>query len=121
MNKILFTGHRDAEIGIEELEELCKKFRSFVWIHGGANGFDNQIEQCAKLNGITTEIYRPDYKKYHPKKAPLIRNLEMIEQCSTIVACYDGRTTGGTYFTIKEAKKRNKTIVQIIPHHHISK
>ena len=102
---ILFTGHRNKSVLITELEGIMEQYPNSTWLHGGARGFDNQVSRFAKEHSILEEIVRPDYKKYHPKQAPLMRNNQMLAKADLVVACYDGRTSGGTYYTIQKAKK----------------
>ncbi len=87
-------------------------YQDAVWLHGGAVGFDRQVKNYASKNNIPQEEYLPDYSKYK-KAAPLRRNDEMIEACDLIVVCYDGRKSGGTYYTINKAMKKNKKIIYI--------
>jgi hypothetical protein len=101
--KIAFTGHRDKHTTNEFLDCLP---RDALWVHGGAIGFDSQVENYAEQHGIKTQIIRPDYKKYG-KKAPLIRNKDIVKDADLLVACYDGRDYGGTLYTINIAKYHN--------------
>ena len=43
------------------------------------------------------------------------RNRYMVEQSSRVIAVYDGRTSGGTYSTLKRARKAGKEIIIINP------
>jgi len=118
MKTIMFTGHRDCETDLTALDNIANLYDNCLWIHGGAVGFDIQVENFASSHNIKTEIYRPDYKRFHPKKAALFRNKEMIAACDIVVACYDGRKSGGTFFTINEAKKASKKIILVPAQHH---
>ena len=100
---ILFTGHRDKTCQVVYLDKIAKKYPNAVWMHGGAIGFDSQVDAFAKEHGLETFIIRPDYET-HWKKAPLIRNDEMLRRCNAVVALWDGRTTGGTYYTVSKAQ-----------------
>jgi hypothetical protein len=120
MKTIMFTGHRDSICSDVFLENIALLYGDCNWIHGGAVGFDSQVENIAIKNGIKTTIYKPNYKDNPAKIAPLIRNKEMLSVCDIVIACYDGRKQGGTYFTVKEARKLSKKIIITQPHHHIS-
>jgi hypothetical protein len=100
-----FTGHRNRQVDIRWLKWiLTKKFPNCRrWLHGGASGFDTQVDTFAKKNGITPEVFKPDYENYPAHTAPLTRNRHIVDQSDLIVACWDGRTTGGTFFTIRLA------------------
>lgn len=113
---ILFTGHRDRWAKEMDLDFISAKYPDAVWVHGGAKGFDTQVEYYAKETGMQTIIVPPAYKKYSPSYlAPLKRNDLMLSMCSLVVALYDGRKKGGTYYTINQAKKLGKEIIIITP------
>jgi len=106
---VMFTGHRDKTVSSAELEKVISELAPDSCIHGGARGFDTTAELCAAKLGIPTVKYAPDYKKYG-RPAPLVRNREMVEKCNAIIAYYDGRKSGGTFYTIEYARKLNKPI-----------
>jgi len=97
---IAFTGHRDKQTEEEFFDWIPK---NALWVHGGAIGFDRQVQQYAYANKIQTLVILPDYEKYK-KDAPLIRNKEIIDKADMLVACYDGRNYGGTFYTINLAR-----------------
>jgi hypothetical protein len=96
------------------LRNLAEAYPHATWIHGGAQGFDSQVETIAKECGIKTEVIRPDYQT-HGRGAPLVRNREIVDKSDVIVAGYDGRAGGGTAYTIKYAKGLNKEVQEIPP------
>jgi hypothetical protein len=108
--KIAFTGHRNAETTPAALEKIAAKYPGAVWVHGGAEGFDSQVEAFAESRDIPTEIIRPDYKT-HGRPAPLIRNREIVSRADVLFACYDGRKGGGTDYTAKHAISAGKVVV----------
>lgn len=105
--KLAFTGHRDQTVDPAELERLVTEYPDHVWTHGGADGFDRQVDDFARARGIKREKIRPDYKKYadRPKFAPLARNEVIVDGAALLVACYDGRQVGGTFYTVEYAKR----------------
>lgn len=104
-----FTGHRNKTISMAILKNIARNFPNETWVHGGANGFDSQVEEFAKKSNIKQIIIKPDYSK--GRAAPLIRNRTIVDMCHTIFACYDGRQNGGTYYTINYAKKSKKRVI----------
>ena len=84
------------------------------WVHGGARGFDTQVDTIAKELGKTATVIRPDYNRYPPKIAPLERNKIIVDTVDLLVACYDGRKKGGTYQTVNYAEGRN-VVVYLMP------
>lgn len=105
------TGHRDRLADTDNLRQMLTG--ATLVVHGGAAGFDQQAAAIAQEMGIATRAILPDYSE-HGRAAPLIRNRQIVEQCNQIIACYDGRKSGGTYYTINYAHKRHipVTIVQ---------
>jgi hypothetical protein len=100
---IAFTGHRDKHTNEDFFDCLP---HNALWVHGGAIGFDTQVERYAEAHSIKTKIIRPNYEKYG-KQAPLLRNHEILKGADLLVACYDGRSGGGTLYTIRLAKSMN--------------
>ena len=111
---IAFTGHRDRQITTDELEQIAAAHPGATWVHGGARGFDSQVETYARARGIPTVVIRPDYKKLG-KPAPLILNRKIVDMADALYACYDGRQTGGTLYTLRYAQKRGKPVHILSP------
>jgi len=105
MKKLAFTGHRDRLANPDELRIATYKYRGYEWVHGGAVGFDTQVNSLANVLGVKVTVIRPDYKTYPSKGGPLLRNEEIIKGAKLLIALYDGREKGGTYYTIEFAKK----------------
>lgn len=72
-------------------------------VSGGAKGADTYAKEYALKNGIPIIEFLPDYKKYG-RKAPLIRNMQIVDNCDFLLAFWDG-TSRGTKFTIDYAEK----------------
>lgn len=105
--RIAFTGHRNKVTYNTDLLSIVLDVDdgiNSVWVHGGAQGFDTQVEAFAKTYDIKTIVYRPDYNKYG-RRAPLVRNKLIVEGADLLVACWDGRNSGGTHYTIRLAKE----------------
>lgn len=98
---IAFTGHRNSGTTKACFDDIPK---DAIWIHGGAEGFDSQVERYAKMYSIKTKIILPDYEQFG-KTAPLVRNAAILASADLLVACYDGRKHGGTFYTINLAKE----------------
>jgi hypothetical protein len=96
-----FSGHRDKFCNVNDLYYIRNRYRGAIWCHGGASGFDTQVDNFAKENNISVIVMRPDYDKYKdkPKYAPLARNKEIVNKSAVMVFLWDGRKEGGTYFT----------------------
>jgi nucleoside 2-deoxyribosyltransferase len=106
---VAFTGHRNRTASQNELEHIITQLSPNLCIHGGACGFDTSAGNCATKMGVPVIQYLPNYRKYG-SGATFMRNRAMIELCDAVVACYDGRETGGTFYTIRYARELNKPI-----------
>jgi len=114
---LLLTGSRTmTEYGTVEAainEAIEKHGKPTKIIHGGANGADTLAERYAQLNGYDTHVIKPDYEKYGSKYAPLVRNKELVNTATVVVAVYDGQKTNGTRYTAELAKDQNKPTLEI--------
>ena len=109
-----FTGHRNRWCDPARLHALAQEFPGSHWVHGDAEGFDTQVRYFLSVHGprygLTSDRLRPDYDRYPPKIAPLVRDQEIVARAHFMVACWDGRLTGGTYETRKYAEDESKVI-----------
>lgn len=46
-----FTGHRDRLAAESTILAIEQRFPGAVWVHGGAGGFDTQVNAIAKMLG----------------------------------------------------------------------
>jgi len=112
---ISFTGHRDKRVNPDVLAEIAARYPGATWIHGGAGGFDAQVSKFARAHGISQVCIRPDYQR-NGRGAPFIRNREIVNLSPVLFACYDGRNTGGTCYTVNYARKSGKNVVVLKPY-----
>lgn len=77
-------------------------------ISGGARGIDTLAERYAQLHHIPMQIFKPDYAKYG-RRAPLIRNREIVAACDQLIAIWDGSSTG-TQYTLHCARAAGKIV-----------
>jgi len=119
--KLLITGSRKCtESDYVKFEEFLnnliveKNLEITEMIHGGAKGADQFADRWAKARMIPVKVFRPDYNMYNYKVAPLVRNDTMVELCDVCVAIFKGSKTGGTLYTAKGAKAKNKLIGEIV-------
>ena len=73
-------------------------------VSGGALGADTYAKEYAIKNDIPLIEFLPDYKKYG-KSAPIIRNMQIVDNCDFLLAFWNG-TSRGTKFTTNYADKR---------------
>lgn len=118
--KLLITGSRKCtESDYEQFDDFLndliveKDLDITEMIHGGAKGADQFADRWAKDRMIPVKVFRPNYDMYG-NRAPLVRNDVMVELCHVCVAIFKGSKTGGTLYTAKGAKAKNKLIGEII-------
>ncbi len=116
--KLLITGSRlctqsDYAKLKAMIDTLRRDFQVEEILHGGAKGADQLAAQYALEHEIPTHVIKPDYKKYAPKQAPLIRNIELVDLCDFCVAMYKYEVKGGTAYTAKYADEHSKLIGRI--------
>ena len=70
-------------------------------VSGGAKGVDTYAKEYALKNDIHLIEFLPDYDKYG-RRAPLMRNIQIVENCDFLLAIWNG-TSSGTKFTINYA------------------
>lgn len=71
-------------------------------VSGGARGVDRSAREYAKANGIKLTEFLPEYEKYG-RKAPLRRNITIIQNADLVLAFWDGQSRG-TQFVIEQCK-----------------
>jgi len=67
-------------------------------VSGGAVGVDKLAEIYAVKNNLPMKIFLPDYDAYG-KKAPIVRNDQIIRYAHLVIAFWDG-VSHGTAYTI---------------------
>ncbi len=94
------------------LKQTLDQYTISLIVSGGARGADQLGEQYAMEKGLPTLILKPDYDT-HGRKAPLLRNLDIIDAAEQVVAFWDGQSRG-TAHALTYARKKGKHI-HIIP------
>ena len=82
-------------------------------VSGGARGVDTSAREYANANCIPLKEFLPDYSK-HGKRAPLVRNIDIINYADVVLAFWDGKSRG-TKFVIDNCKKMGKACRVFIP------
>lgn len=106
--KLAVVGSRDfANTDLMDRELSARRADLTLVISGGARGADKMAERWARKNGIETQIFYPDHKRYrHPYHH---RNRLIAEACDHLVAFWNGHSTG-TKYTIDYARRIGKPV-----------
>lgn len=73
-------------------------------VSGGAKGIDACAREYALSHGLKLTEFLPDYRLYG-KRAPLIRNDEIVGYADTVLAFWDGQSRG-TAYVIKACREK---------------
>lgn len=82
-------------------------------VSGGADGIDSCAKAYAIKNNIPIKEFLPDYDTF-AKRAPLIRNIEIIKYSDIVLAFWD-KKSHGTKFVIDNCKKLGKPCKIFVP------
>lgn len=95
-------------------------------VHGGCTGADNEFHEIFEAY---VRHVRPGYSSVnpadfsfrgsfpkadivHPAKPYLVRNKDIVNECDILIACpLDNTPKGGTWSTIKYAKRAGKSVI----------
>lgn len=77
-------------------------------VSGGARGVDTCARKYAEKAGIKLTEFLPEYEKYG-RRAPILRNIQIIDYSDTVLAFWDGRSRG-TAFVIDRCRAMKKTV-----------
>lgn len=109
--RIAIIGSRELN-GSEEscYKKICEKVprNCTEIVSGGAGGIDTLAEKYAHENSLLFKRFEPEYHKYG-KKAPLIRNAQIIEYANLVLAFWDGKSRG-TAQAVKTCCEINKLV-----------
>ncbi len=85
-------------------------------IHGRARGADRLADEWAKHNNIKCVVMKPLYDRTkdsrHNKIAPLLRNTDIINMCTHLVA-FPCNLGSGTQDAIRKARLAGKIVTEI--------
>lgn len=101
--KVAIIGSRD--FWVEDFGKYLPENVSEI-VSGGARGIDSAARQYAQKNHIKLTEFLPDYAQFG-NRAPLLRNLEIIDYSDLILAFWDGQSHG-TRFVIENCRKQGK-------------
>lgn len=110
MNKYAIIGSRSfRDYGIMERELDKILIHGDEIVSGGAIGADTLACQYADRHGVPVQVILPDWKT-HGRSAGFIRNQQIIDQCTAVIAFWDGNSRG-TAHSMSLAKKAEKPVL----------
>lgn len=80
-------------------------------VSGGAVGVDQYAEYWASMHRVPVKQFLPDWRK-KGRAAGIIRNKEMLNIASMVVAIWDGQSAG-TRHVIHTAREMNLPLIQV--------
>lgn len=101
-SNIDFAGNLEAVLNVSKDDTI---------ISGGAKGIDTLAANYAKENNLNLIEFLPDYKK-NGRAATFIRNREIVDNSTIVVAFWNGNSKG-TKYTLDYARKKDKRIIVI--------
>lgn len=110
--KIAIIGSRTVHASIDRAILRYLPPATTEVISGGAEGVDTAAARVAHELRIPLRVFEPDYAAYG-KRAPLMRNLQIIDYADEVLAFWDGASRG-TMHVIAECIKQGRP-VRIIP------
>jgi predicted Rossmann fold nucleotide-binding protein DprA/Smf involved in DNA uptake len=111
--KVAVIGGRtflDKNFVFESLDTFSKTECIDTIISGGAAGVDSFAKEYARKHHLPLVEFKPDYEKFSPKIAPLIRNKLIVSEAEIVLA-FPSTGSRGTYRAIAEAEKLGKRVV----------
>ena len=103
--KIAVIGSRN--LTVDNLEDYLPENVTEI-VSGGAKGIDKCARSYAAENNLKLTEFLPEYEKYG-RRAPLVRNLQIIDYADRVIAFWDGESHG-TKFVIENCKRLNKSV-----------
>lgn len=108
--RVAIIGSRN--LTINNLQDYLPKETTEI-ISGGAEGIDSCAKDYALKNKINLTEFLPQYSKYG-RKAPLVRNMDIIRSADIVLAFWDGKSRG-TKYVIDNCKKLNVPVRVYMP------
>lgn len=108
--KVAIIGSRNLRI--DNLEKYLPDGTTEI-VSGGAIGIDTCAREYALMKNLPLKEFLPDYVIFG-KRAPLIRNIEIIKYSDIVLAFWD-RKSRGTKFVIDNCKKLGKPCKIFVP------
>lgn len=115
--RVAIIGSRSIEYDKRQEEAyalLCENIPANTTeiVSGGAMGADTLAERYAKENHLKLKVFLPDYDDFG-KKAPILRNDEIVAYSQFVLALWDGHSRG-TAYTISSCLRQGVPVKTLI-------
>lgn len=95
-------------------ERASARAISCTIISGEARGVDREARDAAARHGLPYRPYEPNYPRHGPFLAPILRNTDIAEACTHLMAFWDWESYG-TLDVVDKALARKKVVSVIGP------
>lgn len=106
---VAIVGSRSLHIDVRNF--VPQDIQSIVT--GGAQGVDSSAIAFARQSGIPITVICPDYDKLD-KLAPIIRNRKIVSICDSLIAIWDGKSSGTKNAILLSVKSKKPTTIFIV-------
>lgn len=110
--KVAVIGSRGIVVPAAVLARVLPAETSEI-VSGGARGVDTSARNYAAAAGLPLREFLPRYDLFG-KRAPLVRNDEIVSYADVIIAFWD-KQSRGTAYTIKQARRCGKRVRIFVP------
>ncbi len=108
--KVAVIGSRNLQV--DDLENYLPEYTTEI-VSGGAIGVDRSARKYAEKTGLKLTEFLPEYDKFG-RKAPLRRNITIIEYADLVLAFWDGQSHG-TGYVIRCCRERGIPVQVFVP------
>ena len=77
-------------------------------VSGGARGIDSCAKIYAQKHNLPFKVFLPNYEQFG-RRAPLVRNLQIIDYADEVIDFWDGKSKG-TKYVIDNCERQNKKV-----------
>ncbi len=110
---VAIIGSRDDFVDLDLVRVYVRGLSlNTIVVSGGARGVDRVAESEARKRKLQVLTIRPDFERYPPEKAPMIRNKRIVQRCDRMVAFWNGHSPG-TLNGIRHAERMEKPVLVI--------
>lgn len=110
--KVAVIGSRGLSVPAAVFARVLPPETSEI-VSGGARGVDSSARNYARSAGIPLREFLPDYHRFG-RRAPLIRNDQIVCESDVVFAFWDQRSRG-TAYTIRQARAAGKPVRIFVP------